>query len=255
MREWINTSQLHEGVSALSGVPTPSPTTNVLHKSTTDSTLVSSTCNTPCLTPCHTSPTKFTCLPPPMTSGVEVERQLGRAATTQPVLPDVPDSRPKAKDISNSRISSRANLVRLFSSEDDMDDIFDGRLPSLSRQTSSTSQFDEYFIDDDDTNLDSFSMLLQKAYEEPISDAEPPTPTNKRNMLFKVLKETGFHQHGNSSPQQLQLDASDQTCKEVKGVPNSPLSPVNIEDQFRPRNLSIGKQSSRCSTPQTIMCG
>lgn len=259
VRDWINTShppsQMEERVE---GRPCPNAD---IHRSTTDCTLVNSVTDSPSRTPGPSSPAMITCLPPPPESKIDVIEHVGRSAVVSPVSSKTLDTDCRTKELPEggvrspaNSLSSRKNLVRLFSGVDDMDEYFDGKPPSFSRQASSTSQFDELF---DDDNLDSFSMFLPNATNEAGDLPEPPTPTNGRNMLFKVMKESGFHQHASNSTSQPQADSSECGGKEPKGPAASnctPLSPVNAgEDQFRPRNLSLSKVSSRCSTPQTIM--
>ncbi|XP_067928146.1 folliculin-interacting protein 1-like [Watersipora subatra] len=244
--EWIISSQLSDSPSEDGLVEACTDSSINLHKSATDSTLVNSLANSAGLTPM--SPARITCLPSPTEARVELVAPICRAPLiSSSPIPETPDTKPWIKD----GLNSIGNLRRLFSSEiDEMDDIFDGKPPSFSRQPSSTSQFDDLF---DGSNLDSFSMLVPNPAEE--TETEPPTPTNNRNMLFKVMKEAGFHQH-NSSTQH--SDSTEQSTKECKTGPAkfTPMSPaVSSDDQFRDRNMSIGKQSSRCSTPQTVLCG
>lgn len=172
----------------------------------------------------------------------------------------VPQSLPNelgTRPIPHSNSYDRKNLVRLFSSEiDEMDDLFDGKPPSMSRQVSSNSQFDELF---DDENFDSFSMglPLNEAPDGGGLSVETPTPTNGRDMLFKVIKESGFHQSGQ---QQQALEVGSLSSASVSSPTAAAIAPLTSpttpsEEAFRPRNLSVGRLSSRCSTPRTMCAG
>lgn len=281
MLRWINTTDELNASEVCKSSPSSADVVAALHRSTTDSTLVNnSPVNSPALTPCLSPVQAVQCLPPPTAALVEDIKHVGRAAAPPSSLPDLLESSARTKDsdkVTPTGSLSRKNIVRMFSSEIDVfDELFDGKPPSLSRQESnlSTSQFDEYF---DCDNMESCSMFLPNVpVEEPdkleSGTPEPQTPTNSRNMLFKVLKQTGFHQNAlqqQQTQQQQQTpsyqDGSEQAAifgagKEALARANSTsltslvLSPTS-EDTFRPRNMSVGKQSSRCSTPQTLMCG
>lgn len=253
VREWISSSQLHDVDDS-----TPKACTNPVHRSTTGSTLVSSTGSAAALTPMESnSPVKLIqCLAPPTEVRPEVIRPVHRAVIPS-TLPEALHSGTKSKHV--DKPFNRRNLVRLFSSEikdEEFDEYFDGKPPCLSRQNSdlSTSQFDEYF---DDDNLDSFSNL----FADEGGPTEVLAAANSRNVLFKVVKESGFHQHGQASVEgktPVTKTVSNTTITQSVISPTTPTIPAmsasgsTVDEIFRPRNLSVGKQSSRCSTPQTI---
>lgn len=197
------------------------------------------------------------CAPDPVEARREEIAHAGRAAVISPELSDSQGSRDLVKSSDSDKTTStfnRKNLVRLFSEEcDEFDPLFDGRPPSLKRQMSglsSVSQFDELFEDDD---LDSFSAILSPNQQQQVGEVpETPTPTGGRNMLFKVMKHAGFSSQ--QSPQG--AEAIDNNMKQPLTRENSSASqavtPSAADEGYRPRNLSTGKASSRCSTPQTV---
>lgn len=207
---------------------------------------------------------------PRETNNVENVRALGRAATVRRPLTEISAPHGLAKmssfDGEKKTPINRQSLVRMFSSEIEQFDEYyvDGKPPMFNRQSSirSTSMFDEYFSDDIHGS-DSLSQQLEASIEEP----ELATPTNntpnRRAALFKVVKEAGFHQSATSSS----------LTSAATYVPNSPAEPVPevvqciqspsqqigplslSEDPSAFKQLSLSKQSSRCSTPQTIKNG
>jgi len=266
VQDWLNTSQLNEGACIAEPQLLLSNPHTELTRSTTDSTLVN-TLDSPCLSPLSSS-RDMPCMPPcvgvlcapdPIEARHECEVLARRSAISPiPELTDSQSSRDnmiKSSSDSGKSVFKRKDLVRLFSSEiDDMDYVFDGKPPALSRQVSglsSVSQFDELFDGDD---LDSYSAIIAKNQEHPGSGDVPevPTPTNGRNMLNKVMKQAGF-----SSQTQSPIDSLDTTARPPLLRDNSVTSqpPEDVHESSRPRNLSVGKASSRCSTPQTIKGG
>lgn len=259
MRAWINTT-----------VPA-SEQKNGIQKSQTSSTLVSDN-TTPCLSPCSSSRVVELAMSPTEDKR-ESLRALGKAACRQPkqeVTGYMRESGKTDSGKSGERPSStlRVSLIRMFSSEADIDqfsEYFDGNIqvPKLSRQSSefSNSEFDEYF----DSELDSLSQLC-----DPHSLDGLTTPTNtpgNRDVLFKVMKEKGLHLSSTSLPNGLcsQTTPTAETpiaevvpCKETVSRYNSNSSsvvtplPLSECEETRPRVLSIGKQSSRTSSPQTV---
>ena len=212
-----------------------------------------------CASPCA----GVRCAPDPIETRCETVALAGRAAISPvPELTDSQCSRDMMKSSSDSGKSVKAlkrkDLVRLFSSEiDDMDYVFDGKPPALSRQVSglsSTSQFDELFEGDD---LDSFSAIATQNQAQLKGGEVPeiPTPTNGRNMLNKVMKQAGFSHQSQSPNEASESNTRPPLTRENSVTSQPPSTTEEIQESCRPRNLSVGKASSRCSTPQTLKGG
>lgn len=254
-----------------------------MRKSGTTSTLVNSE-TSPRMSPCS-PPVVELARSPPADSRVENLRALGRAAYDNfptEVTPECSrDVKTSSGESDKTTATLRVNLVRLFSSEtalDEFSEYFDGTPPSLQRQLSnqSNSQYNEYFEDSDlQEGLESLSQRFETVSDGDILVPSSSTPSGNRDVLFKVLKETGFHQTLVSSsvnstsggqpisnePTAQQTDNSAANSKQSVSRTSSSTNtsqPLPLsEDQYRPRGCSVGMQSksSRCSTPQTIKNG
>lgn len=231
MREWINTTadeveqlSLNDDIQNITLIPRPDTSTTLVDNNQSPVSEASS------------SARMIVEAVPPPDAKLEECRKVHRALPLDiPAAGLLEGSGDSEKTMSDF---SRHNLVRMFSNEiDEMNEYMDGRPPTIGRQISdqSISMYDEYFSD----QLDSCSQIYSG---DRMNDIEPSTP-KERDVLFKVAR---FSQIG--SPEEVKSPLS-------RGTPSisSPCTPV--EETFRQRKLSVGKQSSRCSTPQTIKCG